>query len=301
MTNHCLTIGPCPRAFAEEYAARLEILDRPRLEALSLSEFDAPGLWQVEAYYATEEESGVAAAIAASFGVPAGAIKLSFDDRTDWVSRSLRGLNPVRAGRFFVHGSHDRASRPGNAISIEIDAGTAFGTGHHATTLGCLLALDRLLKIERPRHVIDVGCGTGVLAIAASKTTRRTVLATDIDPEAVRLTRSNARRNEARVIAFTATGMNHADIRNSAPFDLIMANILARPLLGLARTFAEFSAESSHLILSGLLDEQRTGIETAYRSWGFKPARSWRIEGWCTLLLEWKKNHRARPGDDIIV
>jgi ribosomal protein L11 methyltransferase len=127
------------------------------------------------------------------------------------------------------------------------------------------------------------------------------VLATDIDPEAVRLTRSNARRNEARVIAFTATGMNHADVRNSAPFDLIMANILARPLLGLARTFAEFSAESSHLILSGLLDEQRTGIETAYRSWGFKPARSWRIEGWCTLLLEWKKNHRARPGDDIIV
>src|SRR5262245_56295020 len=106
MTNHCLTIGPCHRALAEECAARLEMLDQPRLEALSLSEFDTRGLWQVDAYYATEEESGVAAAVAASLGVPAGAINITFDSGTDWVRRSLQSLKPVRAGRFFVHGSH---------------------------------------------------------------------------------------------------------------------------------------------------------------------------------------------------
>ena len=293
MTNYCLTIGPCPRSLAEEYAAKLEAFDRPHLEALSLSEFDAQGLWQVEAYYATAEESGVAAAIAASAGVPASAIKLTSDNRTDWVRRSLDGLKPVHAGRFFIHGSHDRNLRPSAGIAIEIDAGTAFGTGHHATTLGCLLALDHLLKLEPPGSVIDVGCGSGILAIAAARATRRTVLATDIDPEAVCLASANARCNEARVLALTADGMKHPDIRRCAPFNLIMANILARPLLGLARSFAQLSQGSSCLILSGLLNEQRQAIETVYRGWGFRTVRRWRIEGWCTLLLERKKNHRA--------
>jgi ribosomal protein L11 methyltransferase len=285
LTNHCLTIGPCPRPLAEECAAKLEACDRPRLEALSLSEFDAQGLWQVDAYYATAEDSGVAAAIAASVGVPGGAIRFTFDNRTDWVRRSLDGLTPVRAGRFFVHGSHDRRLRPPSGIAIEIDAGTAFGTGHHATTLGCLLALDHLLKCRPARRVIDVGCGSGILAIAAAKATRRTVLATDIDPEAVRLASVNARRNEARVVGLTAAGMKHPAVRRCAPFDLIMANILARPLLSLAHAFAEMSEDSSCLILSGLLDERRQEIETAYRRWGFRIARRWRIEGWCTLLL----------------
>lgn len=294
MTNHCLTIGPCPRALAEECAARLEMLDRPRLEALSLSEFDTGGLWQVDAYYATEEESGVAAAIAASLGIPAGAIRLTFDSRTDWVRQSLKNLKPVRAGRFFVHGSHDRMLAPANGVSIEIDAATAFGTGHHATTLGCLLCLDHLLKLERPRNIIDVGCGSGILAIAAAKATRRSVLATDIDPEAVLVTAANAHRNEAKVLALDAAGMSHPQIRNGAPFDLILANILARPLQSLAPVFAELSAGSSCLILSGLLDEQRHGMETIYRFWGFRPARVNRMQGWCTLLLQRKKDHRAK-------
>ena len=293
MTNHCLTIGPCPRPLAEECAAKLEASDQPHLEALSLSEFGAQGLWQVDAYYATAQESDVAAAIAASLGVPASAIKLTFDNRTDWVRRSLEGLTPVRAGRFFVHGSHDRRLRPPSGIAIEIDAGTAFGTGHHATTLGCLLALDHLMKCQPARSIIDVGCGSGILAIAAAKATRRTVLATDIDPEAVRLASANARRNEASILALTAVGMKHPAVRRLAPFDLIMANILARPLLGLARSFAQLSKGSSRLVLSGLLDEQRQVIETAYQRWGFRTARRWRIEGWCTLLLARKRVHRA--------
>jgi ribosomal protein L11 methyltransferase len=301
MTNHCLTIGPCPRALAEKCAARLEMLDRPRLAALSLYEFDARGLWQVDAYYATEEESGVAAAIAASLGIPAGQIRLTFDSRTDWVSESLKNLKPVRAGRFFVHGSHDRDRKPANGVSIEIDAATAFGTGHHATTLGCLLCLDHLLKLERPRNIVDVGCGSGILAIAAAKATRRGVLATDIDPEAVRVTAANARRNEAKLLVLSAAGMNHPEVRNAAPFDLILANILAKPLQSLASVFAELSAGSSHLILSGLLDEQRHGIETVYRYWGFRLARLYRLQGWCTLLLHRKKITGRRPGDDVVV
>jgi ribosomal protein L11 methyltransferase len=293
MINHCVTIGPCLRPLAEKYAAKLEAFDRPHLEALSLSEFDAQGLWQVDAYYATAEESGVAATIAASLGVPPSAIKITFDNRTDWVRRSLDGLTPVRAGRFFIHGSHDRRLRSPSGIAIEIDAGTAFGTGHHATTLGCLLALDHFLKCQPARRVIDVGCGSGILAIAAARATRRTVLATDIDPEAVRLASVNSRRNEASILALTAVGMKHPVIRRYAPFDLIMANILARPLLRLARSFAELSRDSSCLIVSGLLDEQRQGIETVYRRWGFRTARRWRIEGWCTLLLARKNDHRA--------
>jgi ribosomal protein L11 methyltransferase len=294
MTNHRLTIGPCPRALAETCAARLEGVDEPHLAALSLSEFDSCGLWQVDAYYATEEESGVAAAIAASLGVPASAIGLTAESRTDWVRRSLEGLKPVRAGRFFIHGSHDRKLKPPNGISLEIDAGTAFGTGHHATTLACLLALDHLLKLKSPRDIIDVGCGSGILAIAAARATRRTVIASDIDPESVRLAADNARRNEAKVSPLLAAGMNHPDIRAYVPFDLIMANILARSLVSLAQAFSQSSAQTSLLILSGLLDEQRQGIETVYRGWGFRALRRWQVQGWCTLLLERKKDHRAK-------
>jgi ribosomal protein L11 methyltransferase len=293
MTTHRLTIGPCPRAQVEEWAKRLENMDRPHPQAVSLYEFDVLGLWQVEAHYATEEESGVAAAVAASFGVPPSAINLAIDGNTDWVRRSLQGLKPVWAGRFFVHGSHDRARKPVNGLSIEIDAGAAFGTGHHATTLGCLLALDHLLKRKPPHRIIDVGCGSGILAIAAARATHRNVLATDMDPEAVRVAAANARRNEAKVLVLHAAGMNHEQIRKSAPFDLIMANILARPLHGLARTFAELCAGSAEVILSGLLDEQRAEIESVYRYWAFKPVRRWRMQGWCTLLLSRKQNHRA--------
>jgi ribosomal protein L11 methyltransferase len=300
MTNHCLTIGPASREAAETCAAELEGLIELSIQALSISECDPAGVcWQVDAYYLAADEASRAAAAALSLGFAPHEMKITALEQTDWVRRSLEGLAPVRAGRFFVHGSHDRAGRPPNAVAIEIEAGTAFGTGHHATTRGCLLALDRVLQRAAPRRIIDIGCGSGVLAIAASKAARVPVIACDIDPEAVRLTGLNARHNGACVRAVLADGTRHPSIGARRPYELIMANILARPLLALAPAFAELSRANTRLILSGLLSEQRPSIERVYRQWGFVPDRRFDLDGWSTLVLRHagQKNHRAWPGD----
>ena len=154
----------------------------------------------------------------------------------DWVARSLEGLKPVRAGRFFVHGAHDRTLSHVGSIAIEIEAGLAFGTGHHGTTAGCLEMIDRVVRRERPRNALDLGAGSAVLAIAVAKLGRIPVLATDIDPVAIRVARQNVRLNgaSAYVQAVTATGFHHPAFAANAPFDLIVANILARPLMQLA-------------------------------------------------------------------
>lgn len=285
MTSHCVSIGPYSRRGAEQCADEIESLPL-RPEALSLSATDAAGEdWQVDAHYATAEDAMEAAMLAVALGHSAEMIEIVSLGGTDWVRRSLEGLSPVRAGRFFVHGSHDRALRPANAVTIEIEAGTAFGTGHHATTRGCLKALDELMRLRRPRHILDIGCGSGILAIAAAKATRGCVAASDIDPEAVRLTRANARLNGACVTAVAADGARHPVIKAGAPYDLIMANILARPLCALAPSIAALAASSGCLILSGLLSEQRPWLEQVYRAWNFLPAARHEIEGWTTLTL----------------
>jgi ribosomal protein L11 methyltransferase len=296
MTNHCLSIGPTTRELAENCASRLEALARPRTQALSISECDPTGMfWQVDAYYPNADEASRAATLAVALGFETDALTITRLEQTDWVARSLRILSPVRAGRFFVHGSHDRSLIPSNAIAIEIDAGTAFGTGHHGTTRGCLLALDHLLRRESPRRVIDIGCGSGILAIAASKATHRPVTACDIDPEAVRLTALNARLNGAKVTAMRADGGNHRSIIEGQPYDLIMSNILARPLAALAPAFARLAGKNRHLILSGLLTEQQQWIEQVYRHLGFLPHRIWRLDGWSTLLL--RRLNLRHPGE----
>ncbi|MCB1518293.1 MAG: 50S ribosomal protein L11 methyltransferase [Hyphomicrobiaceae bacterium] len=209
------------------------------------------------------------------------------DPEIDWVSRTQEGLAPVLAGGFFIHGSHDRANAPAGARAIEIDAAQAFGTGHHETTTGCLEAIDTILRVERPRHVIDVGTGTGVLAIALAKRLRQPIIATDIDPVAVRIASQNAKKNgvAAFVRPFQATGMDHAEIIREAPYDLIVANILAKPLVALAADMAELATPRAHLVLSGLLTEQAPRVLAAYRATGFVLKRRLIRGNWATLIL----------------
>ena len=206
----------------------------------------------------------------------------------DWVSKSLEDLAPVHAGRFIVHGSHDRDKiKPGN-IAIEIEAGQAFGTGHHGTTSGCLIMLDRIVQRERPRKALDLGTGSAVLAIALAKRARIPVLATDIDPVATKVARENVRLNEVErlVTCETAVGFRNRALIESKPFDLIIANILARPLMSLAPEMARHLSPGGSVILSGILSRQRESVIAAYRNQGFRHVRTiWR-EGWVTIHMQ---------------
>jgi ribosomal protein L11 methyltransferase len=229
-------------------------------------------------------------------GIAAGddvARDIRFDtvEAKDWVKATLEELVPVRAGRFVVHGSHDRAKVPPNKLGIEIEAALAFGTGHHGTTRGCLLLLDEVLKAHRPRRVLDLGTGTGVLAIAAAKALQIKVLASDIDPLAARVAGDNARLNGAGDLVQTicATGFSAPQFAARAPFDLVLANILANPLRQMATPMARHLAPSALLILSGLLPYQAGGVVAAYRARGLVLVRHLQIEGWSSLLL--RKTH----------
>ena len=214
---------------------------------------------------------------------------IAFDtvEAKDWVKASLEDLVPVPAGRFVVHGQHDRARVPSNKLGIEIEAALAFGTGHHGTTRGCLLLLDHVLKAWYPRRVLDLGTGTGVLAIAAAKALHEQVLASDIDPASVRVARDNARLNQTGdlVQIITATGFSAPQFAARGPFDLVLANILANPLRQLATPMARHLAPSALVILSGLLNHQAAGVIAAYRTRGLVPLRHIRIDGWSSLLL----------------
>jgi ribosomal protein L11 methyltransferase len=205
----------------------------------------------------------------------------------DWVAASLADLKPVAAGRFAVHGAHDRAKLASNRVGIEIEAALAFGTGHHGTTRGCLLALDHLLKARHPRRILDIGTGTGVLAIAAAKALHVPVLASDIDPEAVRIARENARLNgcAALVECVRAAGLSAARFRARAPFDLVFANILLRPLTRLAHPMRHVLAPDARVVLSGLLSAQENAALAAYRPHGLRLVRRIPLGEWVTLVL----------------
>jgi len=215
---------------------------------------------------------------------------IGFDtvEAKDWVKATLEELVPVRAGRFIVHGQHDRARVPPNKLGIEIEAALAFGTGHHGTTRGCLLLLDEVLKAYHPRRVLDVGTGTGVLAIAAAKAQHRLVLASDIDPLSVRVARDNARLNGVGdlVQAIQASGFSAPPFAARGPFDLVLANILANPLRQMATPMARHLAPSALVILSGLLPHQAQGVVAAYRARGLVLKRHLQIEGWSSLLMQ---------------
>jgi ribosomal protein L11 methyltransferase len=206
----------------------------------------------------------------------------------DWVAHSLEELKPVRAGRFFVHGAHDRGKRNSGELAIEIEAGLAFGTGHHGTTAGCLEMLEQVVRREHPRNALDLGTGSAVLAIALARLARIPVLATDIDPVAVNVAAANARLNRVKAFVETvaAPGFHHPIFAARAPFDLIVANILARPLMRLAPEMAGHIALGGSIVLSGILDRQRDAVISAYVGQQFRHVRTLHREGWVTIHLK---------------
>jgi ribosomal protein L11 methyltransferase len=208
----------------------------------------------------------------------------------DWIRLSLEGLPPVRAGQFFLHGAHDAGQIPVGVIPIRIEAGLAFGTGHHESTALCLDAMCRLAKRRRLARTLDVGCGTGVLAIAAAKLWKARVVASDIDHIAIETARANARANTERNIGFAcADGLDHPVIRTTAPYDLICANILAGPLTRLAPAIAKASAGGGTVLLSGLLRNQENLVLSYYRAQNLVFCGALRNGPWSALLLR-------RPG-----
>jgi ribosomal protein L11 methyltransferase len=255
----------------------------------AVAAFETPdGRWNVEMHFEIPPDQ---AAVRRMVGQAAGTeFVVSFEtiEAKDWVAASLADLKPVEAGRFTIHGEHDRARVVSNRIGIEIEAALAFGTGHHGTTRGCLLALDGLLKTSRPRRILDLGTGTGVLAIAAAKALRCPVLASDIDPEAVRIARANARLNGVApfVECIHAAGFAAQRFRAREPFDLVFANILLAPLTRLARPMRGLLAPRAHVILSGLLATQQNAALAAYARRGLVLQRRIPLGEWVTLVLE---------------
>jgi ribosomal protein L11 methyltransferase len=277
-------------------------------EEVAVEMWDAGGArWRVALHFrSAPDEDAVCKLVAAAAG-PEAAAALSFAQiaPADWVRESLSALKPVAAGRFIVHGAHDRARVALNRIGIEVEAALAFGTGHHGTTRGCLLALDRFCKSMRKPlrapspcrgriRILDLGTGSGVLAIAAARAFRQRVLATDIDPAAVRIARANARLNRAGTLIriIHADGVTAQSLRRGAPFDLVFANILLGPLQRIAAPLRKFTAPGARIVLSGLLQAQANAALAAYRPFALE--RRIDLDGWTTLVLARPaRRHRA--------
>jgi len=268
-----------------------DFLDRDFAEdggVVALVEID-PEHWQVDAYFPGGDPDEIAGLIRDTLGADAfGAFQgTQILPETDWVAESLAGLAPVACGRFLVHGSHDQDALPAGRTPIAIDAGQAFGTGHHGSTAGCLAVVDRLIRRQSFVNPLDIGTGSGVLSIALAKTLHTNVLASDIDPLAARIAGENARRNNVgnRVRVITAAGMDHAEIRARAPYDLIVANILAGPLIELAPQIAAALAPGGTLVMSGLLPRQRGRVVAAYGVQNVRLVRAQVHDGWAVLEL----------------
>lgn len=253
----------------------------------AVSAFETDEGWLIEAYFAHPPDEAMIRDIIRPV-VGAAADAAVFDDirEQDWVKASLDGLKPVRAGRILVYGSHDRHVPKANDVPLEIEAALAFGTGHHGTTSGCLDALVRLANRKRPQSILDVGTGTGILAIAAAKWLRVPVIAGDLDPVAIDVAAANAKANGVAglVTYYVAPGVEHAQAR-ARTFDLVFANILARPLRQMATSLSRSVAPGGNLVLSGLLARDVPGVLAAYRAQGFALAERRDREGWAALVL----------------
>jgi ribosomal protein L11 methyltransferase len=273
---------------ADAAGAAMLALD-PLFTSVSAFEIDDGKAWRVEGLTpARPDRALVEAALELVWrgrGTATPALVIDRLPPQDWLRENQASFQPISVGRYFVHGSHVAAKAA--RIDLLIDAATAFGTGEHATTRGCLMALDRLARRHPRRRVLDMGTGTGVLAIAAAKTWRRKVMARDIDPESVRVARHNARRNGVAALfdVRRSTGYRDPGLDRAAPFDLVLANILARPLALMARDLRRVLAPGGVAVLSGLLARHETFVLAAHRRHGMVVRHRIAIDGWHTLIV----------------
>ena len=247
---------------------------------------DGSGVWEVGAYFSEKPDDISLALLAAVF--QAEEFKISELPQIDWVSKVQRSLKPVVAGRFFVYGSHDSDKVPPDCEPLLIEASMAFGTGHHGTTKGCLLALEQLIKVGfKAKNVIDVGCGTAVLAMAAARIFSANVIASDIDSVAHSVAKMNINANglDQNIQCFEASGFAHEQIKTKNPFDLIFANILLAPLLGLATDISKYSLSGGYVVLSGILSEQAELVVKKYTGVGFSLSNQIEIGEWVTIIF----------------
>lgn len=277
-----------PKAEAERWYAALETAFEDEGAPIAITEIDeANAIFEAAAYLDVEEDGDRRHEFAEVAGIPVGEVGREDLPDKDWMAEVLAGLKPVRAGRFLVHGRHDRDKVKPNDIAIEIEAGMAFGTGHHGTTAGCLTLIGEEIRRKRPHSVLDLGTGSAVLAIGAAKLGRLPVLATDIDPVAVDVARENVKANGVANSVTTAvsTGFRSPVIGEWSPFDLIIANVLAGPLKAMAPDFRQHLAPGGRIILSGILTHQRRSVLAAFSNQGLYHRRTLTMGEWVTLLL----------------
>lgn len=259
--------------------------------AIATTEVDEKrDIWEASIYLMADDEEVMRARFTSLLqpGFAHLAVEREIIPDIDWIAKSLEGLTPVRAGRFLVHGSHDRDKVRTNDLGIEIEAGQAFGTGHHGTTAGCLEMIERVVRARTVRNALDLGTGSGVLAIAVAKMRRIPVLATDIDPVAIKVAKENVRGNGivSGMTLETAPGFHSDSFRRHGPFDLIIANILARPLIKMAPQLVAHLEPGGAVILSGILASQRWKVLAAYNGAHLRHIQTiWR-NGWVTIHLQ---------------
>ncbi|KEG19210.1 50S ribosomal protein L11 methyltransferase [Bartonella bacilliformis] len=258
---------------------------------LVLAEIDEEkALYELSLYVDKNNQDNVRKDFARILSLDPSKINIEILPDIDWVKKSFEELKPVHAGRFFLHGHHDRDKIPSNVFSIEIEAGQAFGTGHHGTTSGCLEMITKVVQNENPQNALDLGTGSGVLAIAIAMLKPIPVLASDIDPIAIQVAQHNIKLNgvEKHVTAVIASGFNYDDKETvpCVPFDLIVANILANPLIELAEEMVKALQKNGSIILSGILEEQQDNVLQAYVQQGLKHIETYHRQGWVTVHLQ---------------
>lgn len=274
---------------AERFYTLIETAFEEEGYPLALAEVDEKNsVCELSLYVDQESQESISKRFAQILSVDSDKINREVLPDIDWVKQSLEGLTPVRAGPFFLHGSHNRDDIPPNVLPIEIEANQAFGTGHHGTTAGCLEMIAKVVQNENPQNALDLGTGSGVLAIGIAMLKPIAILASDIDPIAIQVAQHNIVLNGVKkyITAVTATGFHHNEIASRAPFDLIVANILANPLIEFAQEMVQTLQKGGSLILSGILEEQHAAVLKAYIAQGLTHIETYHRQGWVTIHLK---------------